>query len=252
MFRVDAKLSVPSSDFKGKFPSALFDAGMEYAGVSSELMTEAGKDAADPDTNVIECLRHDNHRVYVMKVKLKAGSPTVIATAVGSGTKVSLGDAAKKGMSVQIAINAYFTAKHEGIVDGDYVNPSGNCTFTVCSCAILKEHKTTPWDGGSPKTNTVTSYAAVKAAVDAETGRVTPDSDAEEDKEQRPRQAPSAQKPVLIEDNSDAESDDVPDALQTSMATMMQQDSASAPAPSSPKRPSPTKGRNNGKSKKRK
>ena len=82
---------------------------------------------------------------------------------------------------------------------------------------------TTPWDGGSPTTNTVTTYAAVKAAVDAETGRVTPDSDTEEDEEQRSRQAPSVQNPVLIDDNSDAEPDDVPNALQTSMATMMQQ-----------------------------
>ena len=251
---------MPSSELKDNLPSALFDAGMEYAGASSELMTEAGRDAVDPDTNGVECLRHDDDRVYVMKVKLKAGVPTVTATVIGNGSKVLLGDAAKKGMSLQIAVNAYFTAKHEGIVDGDYVNPSGNCTFTVCSCAVLKKDKTTPWEGGSPTTKTVTSYAAVKAAVDAEIGRVTPDSDDEDDEEHSSRQvqALSVQKPTLVEDSGDAESDEVPEALQTSMAQMMQQNSGSGSASGSPKRPtgSPkrptaTKGRS-GKSKKRK
>jgi hypothetical protein len=236
LFRVDSKLSLSSSELKDNLPSALFDAGMEYAGASSELMTEAGRDVVDPNTNGIECLRHDDDSVLVVKVKLKAGTSTVVATYPKKGTKVLLEDVAKDGMSVQIAITAYFTAKHEGLVDGDYVNPSGNCTFTVCSCAVLKKDGTTPWEGGSPTTKTVSSYAAVKAAVDAETGRVTPDSDDEDDQGQTPRQAESAE---------------VSEALQTSMSQMMQQNSASGSASGSPKRPAAAKGRS-GKSKKQK
>jgi hypothetical protein len=224
---------------------------MAYDGPSAELMTEAGKWSHDPITELVECLRHDNERVFVLKLKLKAGAPTVAATVVGKGTKQSLADAATTGKSVQVAINAYFTAKHDGRdpETDEFVGLNANCTFTICSCAILSDREAgTPWMGGSPTTTSTTSCAAAKAAVEAEIGRVTPDSDSDDNanddddvettttgisKLMKPSRGPaplSPKRPYTAKDTK----------------------TGSGPAPLSPKRPCPAKDTKAGKGKKHK
>ena len=228
------KHAVYATEFKSNLTSALFDAGMAYDGPSAELMTEAGKWSHDPITELVECLRHDSERVFVLRLKLKAGAPTVAATVVGKGTKQSLADAATTGKSVQVAINAYFTAKHDGRdpETDEFVGLTANCTFTICSCAVLSDREAgTPWMGGSPATTSTTSYAAAKAAVEAEIGRVTPDSESDD----------GANDDDDVETTTTGIADDDDDVETTTTRISKLMKPSRGPAPLSPKRPCPAK-----------
>ena len=112
---------------------------------------------------------------------------------IGDRRWTSLEHVAKIGYDVHLVVRVDLVAR------GDGVNVSGDCTFTICSATVEVTHLAykgpkldpsmkstwpksshTPWHGGSVPMNPA-SYAAVKAAVEYETGRVTPDSTDDDD-----------------------------------------------------------------------
>jgi hypothetical protein len=207
LFKLDPKQHAVCRKFKDGFMRALFGAGMAYQGCSSERMTGAInnfiKTAADPCTFGDHGVSPADDDEFVLRLKFKSGKPAVLAAYPMMGNRrrvwTSLEHVAKMGWDVHLVVCVDLVAR------GDGDNVSGDCTFTICSATVEVTHLAhahresdkgpkldppmkptwsksshTPWHGGSVPMN-LASYAAVKAAVEYETGRVTPDSTDDDD-----------------------------------------------------------------------
>jgi hypothetical protein len=207
LFKLDPKQHAVCRKFKDGFMRALFGAGMAYQGCYSERMTGAInnfiKTAADPCTFGDHGVSPADDDEFVLRLKFKSGKPAVLAAYPMMGNRrrvwTSLEHVAKMGWDVHLVVSVDLVAR------GDGGNVSGDCTFTICSATVEVTHLAhahresdkgpkldppmkptwpksshTPWHGGSVPMNPA-SYAAVKAAVEYETGRVTPDSTDDDD-----------------------------------------------------------------------
>jgi hypothetical protein len=212
LFKLDPKQHAVCRKFKDGFMSALSGAGMACQGCSSERMMGAVnsfiKTAAGARTFGDHGVSPADDDVFVLRLRFKSGKhygkPAVLAAfPMSTGRRwTSLEHVAKIGYDVHLVVRVDLVAR------GDGVNVSGDCTFTICSATVELSHYAylhsesdkgpkldpseiskkstwpksshTPWHGGSVPMNPA-SYAAVKAAVEYETGRVTPDSTDDDD-----------------------------------------------------------------------
>ena len=226
LFKLDPKQHAVCRKFKDGFMRALSGAGMAHQGCSSERMMGAIdsfiKTAADPCTFGDHGVSPADDDVFVLELRFKSGKhygkPAVNAAfpmqPMHGGRKwMSLEHVAKTGYDVHLVVRVDLIAR------GDGVNVSGDCTFTICSATVeVNQHaymhresdkgpkldpselsmkstwpksSHTPWHGGSVPMNPA-SYAAVKAAVEYETGRVTPDSTDDDEGDDSDRVTPDS------------------------------------------------------------